>query len=202
VQWRRWARGGAGCGATQCAERILPGRFNTRKGISRKTSIVFFPEFYACVLYMYIILRARWAERKTLFAAVVAVYNGCTITMRTYIYRLLESESESETASERGVREGAEPLYMVPLSKGPFSLGLFLFPTNDPPPQTQSSRIRAHTHAHTPGVVSTTGAVYGARSFYGRSFVFFLLLFRSCGVDKQVCPPLPPMSRTHFDRNA
>lgn len=57
----------------------------------------------ALYIYIYIILRAaRWAERKTLFAAVVAiradaVYNGCTITMHAYIlyiYILLESESE------------------------------------------------------------------------------------------------------------
>jgi len=55
-------------------------------------------------IYIYIILRARWAERKELFAVVVAiradaVYNGCTITMHEFIYihththTLLESES-------------------------------------------------------------------------------------------------------------
>jgi len=43
-------------------------------------------------------------------------------------------ERESEGVRGR-VRKGAKSLYMVPLSKGPFFLGLFLFPTNDPSPR-------------------------------------------------------------------
>lgn len=61
-------------------------------------------------IYVYIILRTRWAERKALFAVVVAiradaVYNGCTITMHAfiyiYIYTLLESESKRERERAR-----------------------------------------------------------------------------------------------------
>jgi hypothetical protein len=133
-------------------------------------------------VYIYIILRARWAERKALFAAVVAiradaVYNGCTITMHARLYILLESESEREQEGE--LEREQSPYIWSLFQKDPFSLDFFFSRPMTRLPGLKApeyARTRTHTHTHTPRVVSTTGAVYGAQSFYGRSFVFFIII--------------------------
>lgn len=92
-----------------------------------------------------------------------AVYNGCTITIYNisiYIYKYMYAP------------ESKVPLFFF--SKGPFFLGLF-FPTNDPSPRHAQMYI-ASEYIYTHGVVSTTGAVYGASSFLW-PFVLFFFLF-------------------------
>jgi len=165
--------------------------------------------FYTCTrIYIYIILRARWAERKALFAAVVAiradaVYNGCTITMHARLYILLESESEREQEGE--LEREQSPYIWSLFQKDPFSLDFFFSrPMTRLPglkaPEYARTRTHTHTHIH-PGWFLRRGRFMERRVFMAVRSFFLLLLFRSCGVDKQVCPP-PPMSRTHFDRNA
>jgi len=102
---------------------------------------------------------------------------------RICIYILQESESEKDREREskrESIREGAASPYIWSLfQKDPFSLDFFFSRPMTRLPGLKApeyARTHTHTHTHTPGVVSTTGAVYGARSFYGRSFVFFIII--------------------------
>lgn len=189
-----------------CRANSPPGRFNTRKGISRKTSIVFFPEFYVYVnKYVYTCIRfVRRAKRKTLsaFAAIRTEAVCIMAPLLLYIH------------CRHCTHTHIEPYYYGPLSKGPFLLGLFL-PNQWPVSLSAGSKLpntRAHTHTHPRGgflrrgrFMERHGVFMAVRLLFFffpciHTYIYFFYSFR--GVDIILGLPRRRLGLAHFDRKA